>query len=132
MLSNLNDVFVGGTNYKDKVFNKFEDILKEDILLQKYPSVSRNNFNVFLKEKGFMCNPKMEVASHRLLVELALNNFGIALLTKEFLSNELNKSLFEIKSSVKIPERKLGYAIKKNIVISFATSKFIDILDCKK
>lgn len=132
VLSDLNDVFVGGTNYKDKVFNKFEDILKEDILLQKYPSVSRNNFNVFLKEKGFMCNPKMEVASHRLLVELALNNFGIALLTKEFLSNELNKSLFEIKTNVKIPERKLGYAIKKNIVISFATSKFIDILDCKK
>ena len=104
-------------------------MLKEEILLQKHPSVTRNNFNEFLKENNFECNLKMEVVSQGLLTKLAENDFGIALLTKEFIKDKLDKSLYEIKTEIKIPKRKLGFAVKKNNVTSFATSKFIDILN---
>ena len=127
--TNLNDIFVGSSKYKDKVFNSTEDLLKEEILLQKHPSVTRNNFNEFLKENNFECNLKMEVVSQGLLTKLAENDFGIALLTKEFIKDKLDKSLYEIKTEIKIPKRKLGFAVKKNNVTSFATSKFIDILN---
>ncbi len=129
MITFLNDIFVGGKRYKGKNFNSLVDLLKEDILLQKYPSVTRNNFNKFIKENNLKCNPKMEVVSHGLLVELTENDFGIALLTKEFIKNKLNKSLFEINTNIKIPKRKLGYAIKKNSIPSFTATKFIDILN---
>ena len=124
----LNDIFVGGKKYQENNFNRIEDLLKEDILLQKYPSVTRNNFNKFIKEQDLQFNPKMEVVSHGLLVKLAENDFGIALLTKEFIKDKLNKSLFEINTNIKIPKRKLGYAIKKNSIPSFTATKFIEIL----
>ena len=130
-IETLNDIFVGSSNYKDRRFNSIVDLLKEDILLQKYPSVTRNNFNEFLKINNLECNPKMEVVSHGLLTKLAENDFGIALLTKEFIKDKLNKSLYEINVDIKIPKRKLGYAIKKNSVPSFTASKFIIMLSQK-
>ena len=127
-ISILNDIFVGSSKYKDKKFNNINELLKENILLQKNPSITRNNFNQFLKENNLVCNPKMEVVSHGLLTELAENDFGVALLTKEFIKDKLNKSLYEIDVDIKIPKRKLGYAIKKNSIPSFTATKFIDIL----
>ena len=103
-------------------------MLKENILLQKLPSVTRTNFNEFLKINNLECNIKMEVVSHNLLSKLAENNFGIALLTKEFISDKLGKELFEIKTNLEIPKRTLGYAIKSDSYPSFSTKKFIEIL----
>ena len=73
----------------------------------------------------------MEVVSHSLITSLAENGFGIALLTKEYISNKLNKTLFEIKTNIKIPSRNLIYAVKGNSIPSFSTLKFIEILTSK-
>ena len=70
----------------------------------------------------------MEVVSHSLLTSFAENGFGIALLTKEFISDKLNNTLFEIKNNLKVPKRKLVYAIKSNSVPSFTALKFIEVL----
>lgn len=127
-ITDLHDIFVGGCNYKDKYYNDIKNLLNENILLQKIPSITRNNFNNFLENNNLICNPKMEVASHTLLTKLTENNFGIALLTKEFIKDKLNKTLFELKTNVKIPTRKLGYAIKSKSIPSFTAKKFIEIL----
>ena len=127
-ITELSDIFVGSSNFKNQGVVDINELLKEDILLQKYPSVTRINFNNFLKENNLECRPKMEVVSHGLLVKLAENDFGIALLTKEFISDKLDKSLYEIKTNINVPKRKLGYATKRNSVPSFTAFKFIDIL----
>ena len=128
IITDLNDIFVCSKRLKDKKINNINDLLKNDILLQKSPSVTRTKFNEFLRQNNLECNPKMEVVSHGLLTELAENDFGIALLTKEFIKDKINKSLYEIKIDVNISKRKLGYAIKKNSIPSFTSAKFIDIL----
>lgn len=125
---NLTDIFVGGNKYKNKKYNNINDLLKEDILLQKFPSSTRKNFDDFLNEKNLKCNPKMEVVSHGLLTKLTENNFGISILTKEFIKDRLDNSLFEINVKTNIPNRKLGYAIKNNSIPSFTAIKFIEIL----
>lgn len=125
-LTDLNDIFVSSKEY-NKVFDIVE-LLKENILLQKLPSVTRTNFNEFLKNNNLECNIKMEVVSHNLLSKLAENDFGIALLTKEFISDKLGEELFEIKTNLEIPKRTLGYAIKCDSYPSFSTNKFIEIL----
>lgn len=129
IITELNDIFVGSKKYKDKKFNNISELLKEDILLQKYPSITRNNFNEFSKKNHLECNPKMEVVSHGLLSNLCENDFGIALVTKEFIKDKLNHSLFEVNINNKIPKRKLGYAIKKSSIPSFTATKFIEILE---
>ena len=70
----------------------------------------------------------MEVVSHSLLTNLTINGFGNSLLTKEYISDLLNKDLFEIKTNIKIPSRKLGIITKKEYYPTFATQKFIEIL----
>lgn len=128
-LYDLHDIFVGNYKYKDYKYNNIEALLKEDILLQKIPSTTRNNFNNYLKENNLICNPKMEVVSHKLLTKLTEIGFGISLLTKEFIENKLNNTLYEIKIPIQIPKRSLGYATKNNKIPNFATQKFIDILE---
>ena len=127
-ITDLNDIFVGSNRYKNNKNNNLNDLLKEDILIQKNPSVTRTNFDNYIKENNLICNPRMEVVSHNLLVKLVENNFGIGLVTKEFIKDKLNKTLFEIKIIDKIPKRKLGYAIKKDIYPSFTANKFIELL----
>ena len=86
------------------------------------------NREEFIKENKLICNPKMEVVSHNLLLKLVENDFGVGLLTKQFIKDKLGKSLFEIKTNLNIPKRKLGYAIKSDSYPSFSTKKFIEIL----
>ena len=125
LITELHDIFVGNINYKDNVI---PDMLEENILLQKYPSVTRTNFNNYIKSKDLICIPKMEVVSHSLLTSLVENGFGIGLLTKEFISTKLNNTLYEVKTDIKVPTRSLVYATKSNSVPSFATIKFIELL----
>ena len=127
-INDLNDIFVSGEKYKNKKYNNIQELLKEDILLQKTPSVTRNNFNDFIKENNLICNPKMEVVSHNLLTKLIEGNFGIGLVTKEFIKDKLNNTLFEVNIPEKITKRKLGYAIKSDTYPSFTTTKFIELL----
>lgn len=126
-ITELHDIFVGNNKYKDKEINNIESLLQENILLQKYPSVTRTNFNNYLKQNNLNCIPKMEVVSHSLLTSLTENGFGISLLTKEFISNKLNTSLFEIKTNFKVPTRKLVYATKTNSIPTFTTTRFIEL-----
>ena len=127
-LMDLNDIFVGGIKYNNKKYDDLESLLKEDILLQKKPSVTRNNFDDYIKKKNIIFNPKMEIVSHNLLAKLIEENFGIGLVTKEFISDKLNKSLFEIEIPENIPKRQLGFAIKDDTFPSFTTKKFIELL----
>ena len=127
-ITELHDIFVGNYLYKEKEIKDINSLLKEDLLLQKYPSVTRTNFNNYLKQINLTCNPKMEVVSHSLLTSLTENGFGIGLLTKEYILNKLNNTLFEISTNINIPTRKLVYATKSNNLPTFTTSKFIEIL----
>lgn len=126
-LSDLNDIFVGNSSFINKKYD-IDELFNEDIILQKVPSVTRNNFNNYLKEKGLVCIPKMEVVSHSLLCKLVENGFGIGLATKEFISDKLGTTLFKIENDLDIPKRKLCFGIKNNSIPSFTTKKFIEIL----
>lgn len=121
-ISTLHDIFV--SNKKEK-FNSIKDLLKEEILLQQKPSVTRTNFDKFIKENNLETNIKMEVVSHNLLVNLIENSFGIGLVTKEFVHDKINKTLFEVELKEQIPNRALGYIIKKDIYPTFVTKNFI-------
>lgn len=129
-LDELNDIFVCSKDYKIDT-NNIKDILSNNLILQKYPSITRINFNKFLKDNNLECTPSMEVVSHNLLTRLVEDNFGVGVLTKEFIQDKLNNTLIEIKTDKKIPKRKLGLAIKDDIYPSFTTQKFIELLTYK-
>lgn len=119
-ICDLHDIFV--SSKKDKL-----DSL-DNLLLQKSPSVTRVNFDKYVTNNNLEFDCKMEIVSHRLLVNFIENGFGIGLVTKEYVKDKLNKSLFEVDTKFKIPTRKLGYAIKDDVYPTFSTKKFIELL----
>lgn len=124
----LNDMFFVGKGYK-KNFDSFEDIVNDGILVNKRPSVTRVNFDIFMDKNAIDYVPKMEIVSHGLLVNLVKNNFGAGLLTKEFVENEIGRNLFYVEPVVNIPKRKLGYVLKNDFCASFAIKEFVKMFD---
>lgn len=125
-ICDLNDMFFVGENYRND-FNSLEDIVKDGLLLNKKPSITRVNFDFFMKSKEISYVPKMEIVSHGLLVSLVQNGFGVGLLTKEFVDKEINKTLFPVNVLVDIPKRRLGYVLKNDYCSSFALEEFIKL-----
>ena len=125
-IDELNDIFVCKKQFTTK--KEVKDLLSDGILIQKVPSVTRKNFDEFLNKNNLSFIPKMEVVSHGLLESMVERDFGIGVLTKEFIQDKLGKTIYEIKTDKNIPKRKLGYIVKKDIYPSFSTIKFIDIL----
>lgn len=119
-ISDLHDIFV--SSKKEKI----DDL--SNLLLQKSPSMNRTNFDKYVEKNKISYSCKMEVVSHNLLVKLIENNFGIGLVTKEFVTDKLGKSLFEVDNKYSIPARKLSFAIKNDVYPTFTTRKFIELL----
>lgn len=119
-ICDLHDIFV--SSKKDRLDNL------NGILLQKRPSVTRNNFDKYVEDNNIEFDCKMEIVSHRLLINFIENGFGIGLVTKEFIKKKLGVSLFEVETKYKVPTRKLSYAIKDDVYPTFTTKKFIELL----
>jgi DNA-binding transcriptional LysR family regulator len=126
VIMDIHDIFI--CDKKDEKIYKIEDLLKQNVILQQSPSVTRVNFDKFLKDNNLICNPFMETVSHNLLKELVINKFGIGVATKEYLVDEIkNGLLYEIKTNISINKRQLGYATMKNSIPNFSTLKLIEI-----
>ena len=119
-ICDLHDIFV---SCKKETLNSLDGIL-----LQKRPSITRNNFDKYVESNNIDFDCKMEIVSHRLLINFVENGFGIGLVTKEFVKEKLNKTLFEVDTKYKIPPRKLSFAIKNDVYPTFTTRKFIELL----
>ncbi|MNE78794.1 LysR substrate binding domain protein [compost metagenome] len=63
-----------------------------------------------------------------LLIEFARKGLGISFVTREFVSKELEEgSLFEIKLDVQLPPAQVGIMTMRNMPLTTAASKFIEI-----
>jgi len=127
----LHDSFACSEKYlkdENKVF-ELDELLEHKIVTQKEPSNTRAFLNNYMKENNTVFNPDIEIVSYNLVVEFIKAGFGIGYVTKEFIKKELkNKELYEIKVNPKIPTRDLGIITLKNNTLSYAASKFIEII----
>ncbi|MBQ8043773.1 MAG: LysR family transcriptional regulator [Clostridia bacterium] len=127
----LHDSFACSEKYlpkEDKEY-KIEELLKYKTITQKEPSNTRAFLNKYMKNNGIEFKPDIEIVSYNLVVEFIKAGFGIGYVTKEFIKQELkNKELYEVKVTPKIPTRDLGIITLKNNTLSYAASKFIDII----
>lgn len=133
----LHDLFACSYKYLEKNDKNFElnELLKYKIICQKCPSTTREFLNNYMQENCIDFKPDIEIVSYNLVVDFIKAGFGIGYVTKEFIKEELNKKeLYEIKVTPNIPTRELGIITLKNNTLSYAASKFIEIImkDVKK
>lgn len=131
----VQDIFVGNKKYYDltKGHVQLNELNNYPLLFQKSPSNTREFLNKFLKDNDIKLNPKLEVVSYNLIMDLVKSGFGIGYATKEFITDELNsKKLYEIKVTPSIPKRYIGLALINQSIPNYSVKKLIDIITNKK
>lgn len=136
-LGKLKMTFIASDTYKElnnKVID-INDLESYPILLQKYPSTTRETFDKFCANNNIKITTKLEIASSSLLEDFVKIGLGIGLSTREFVLNELREGkIFEIKTKQKLPETYFSLILLKNSIHSFSTNKLTEIIlnDLKK
>ncbi len=101
----LNDMFLVWKFIKRilivlKILLMMEYLLIKGLLL-------RVNFDNFVGENEMDYVSKMGIVSQGWLVNLVKNSFGVGLLIKEFVENDIGKTLFCVKSLMDVSKRNL-------------------------
>ncbi|AIQ47287.1 LysR family transcriptional regulator [Paenibacillus sp. FSL R7-0273] len=127
----LQDCFVAGSSHypelNDKVLT-IEELLRHPIILFSRRSRARAAVSDLFRGYGYELKPEIEVGSVGLLIEFARKGLGISFVTREFVSKELEEgSLFEIKLDVQLPPAQVGIMTMRNMPLTTAASKFIEI-----
>lgn len=134
-LGTLHDCFIAGNDYielKDKIVT-FKELDQYPILLQKYPSTSRESLDRFCKDNDIELTTKMEIGSANLLEEFVKIGLGIGLVTKEFVKKDLESDeLFEVKTIPKLNDKKFGIILLKDSMHSFGTNQLVKLLKANK
>lgn len=126
-LMNLHDCFVANNFYeylKNKKINK-KEFEKLPLLILTKGATTRIRLDEYCLENNISINPEMEFGSNTLIKDFTLAGFGVGMLTREHVRNEINnKELFELDIELPLKEKYLGLAyITENVGI--ASKQFI-------
>lgn len=127
----VQDCFVCGDKYKDLSESpiSLNKLLEYPILLLDKGSTTRKFLDEFIESQGVNITPEIELGSIDLLVSFAKIGLGISCVVKDFVKDELDSSnLHEIKLIEKIPKRNIGIITLKDVPLSNAAKKFIELL----
>ncbi|MBS4223725.1 LysR family transcriptional regulator [Lederbergia citrea] len=130
----IHDIFVCGEKYKQLLPKpiSIDEVAKLPLILLEPNSNSRKFVEDYLISKGIKISPEFELGSHDLLLEFAKINLGIACVTKEFSQEYINKGLlYEVQLTEEIPKRSIGVCFLKNVPLSHASTKFVEIIENK-
>ncbi|GIP28144.1 LysR family transcriptional regulator [Paenibacillus sp. J23TS9] len=127
----LQDCFVAGERYAELKGQalSMEQLMEYPVILFSRNSRVRMAITELFQKYGHELKPDIEVGSVDLLIEFARRGLGISFVTREFVSKELKEgSLFEIELDIEIPPSKVGVMIMRNLPISTAATKFMELV----
>ena len=131
-LEPMQDIFVGGTKYKDdtKIWT-IDEIMTEPLLLLTVGASSRNFFYAVTYNR--CTSPAFELGSLDVLIDLVEINLGISLVPELVAKDKLdNGSLVELKTNLQIPERRIVLVRSRMDALTEGVSQFINILKDRK
>ena len=125
----FNDIFIAGNEFEEiKEQQHSLKMLKNYPLLMLEPKTTTRKFlDSLLAEMGTEITAAIELGSVDLLIEMAKIGLGIAFVPEYCLNLETD-DLFEIKIKEKLPPRELAVVNNKNIPLSNAAEKFLQLL----
>ncbi|XEC94287.1 LysR family transcriptional regulator [Paenibacillus tarimensis] len=127
----IEDCFIAGEKFKHLSEQpvSVEALAEYPILLLEKGTSTRAYIDAFAGRSGIAITPEIELGSIDLLVEFARTGLGVACVIKNFIAKELAQSLvYEIQLSDPIPPRTIGVITLKNVPLSAAASRFIELL----
>lgn len=128
----IQDCFVVGEKYKyicEKQISLKKLVNNYPIILLEKGGNTRDYIDNYFSSNGVTVLPQIELSNMELLIEFAKRGLGVSCVIKDYVQKELEqKHLYEIPIKEKIPERVLGIATKKDIPMSTAAQKFMELI----
>ena len=124
-------VFVAGSDYPcdfDHVYS-LQEIAAFPLILLERKASSRLYLERFFLQNGLRLNPEIELGARSLLVDLAAIGFGVAGVTEEFVTRELDSGrLRRLKTSFQIPPRSVDMCMLRDVPQTAAAQRFAEFV----
>ena len=124
-------IFVAGNDYPcdfDHVYS-LEEISAFPLILLERKASSRLYLERFFLQNGLRLNPEIELGARSLLVDLAAIGFGVAGVTEEFVTRELDSGrLRRLKTSFQIPPRSVDMCMLRDVPQTAAAERFAEFV----
>ncbi len=133
-LGKLEDTFIVNKDYKELINRKVDikELKNYPILLQKSPSSSREFVEQFFKDNNIEMKSIMNIASSNLLIDFVKIGFGVGIITKEYVKEELEKKeLFIVDIKPKMKIRNFGIIKLKDNILTYSAQEMIKLLSQK-
>ena len=120
-------VFVAGADYpcdSDHVYS-LQEIARFPLILLERKASSRLYLEKYFLQNGLHLDPEIELGARSLLVDLAAIGFGVAGVTEEFVTRELESGrLKKLKTSFEIPPRSVDLCVLRDVPLTAAAAQF--------
>ncbi|MDF2520108.1 MAG: transcriptional regulator, LysR family [Clostridia bacterium] len=127
----VRDVFVAGANYshlKGKALS-IKDLREIPLLVLEKNTITREYFDSLLEVYGLDLVPDIELGSIDVLLDMAKIGLGAAFVPDVCAEAAASRGeIFVLDIKEKIPERYMGTVTHKNIPLSLAAAKFLEML----
>ena len=120
-------IFVAGAEYPcdfDHVYS-LEEISAFPLILLERKASSRLYLERFFLQNGLRLNPEIELGARSLLVDLAAIGFGVAGVTEEFVTRDLESGrLRKLQTSFQVPPRSVDMCMLRDVPQTAAAERF--------
>ena len=120
-------IFVAGAEYPcdfDHVYS-LEEIAAFPLILLERKASSRLFLERYFLQNGLRLNPEIELGARSLLVDLAAIGFGVAGVTEEFVTRELESGrLRKLQTSFQVPPRSVDMCMLRDVPQTAAAERF--------
>ena len=120
-------IFVAGAGYPcdfDHVYS-LEEMSAFPLILLERKASSRLYLERFFLQNGLKLNPEIELGARSLLVDLAAIGFGVAGVTEEFVTRELESGrLRKLQTSFQVPPRSVDMCMLRDVPQTAAAERF--------
>jgi len=126
----VQDVFVAGSSYshlKNKELH-LKDLEQLPLLVLEKNTITREYFDSMLRSYDVEISPDVELGSIDVLVDMARIGLGIAFVPDFCAKAAAESDIFMLDIKEEVPQRYMGVVTHKNIPLSVAASKFLEML----
>ncbi len=129
----LNDIFIANEKYGELREKQIplSKLSEYPLILLDSNTVARRAVTNYFNTLGLSLKPDIEVSSWDLMKRLSAKGMGIGCIPREYAKRALydRKEVFEVKTDPSLPVRSVGMALPKNVPVTFALRKFMELFD---
>jgi len=130
----IQDCFVANHQFEELAGRQvsIKELVKYPIVILEKNTTTRQYIDDFLARYSVTLSPDFELATTDLIIQFACRGLGISCVVREFAEEYIkNGSLFEIKLEEEIPPRHIGIIKLRNIPLTAAAKKFMELIQKK-